>query len=68
LPVKLVDKFLILASKVILGETEKYGLKRPKVGPLEIKGITGKSPVLDIGALSLIKSGGIKVCTKFSLP
>ncbi|KAJ3702766.1 hypothetical protein LUZ61_006471 [Rhynchospora tenuis] len=61
LPVKLVDQFLVLASKMILGDTEKYGLRRPKVGPLEIKSITGKSPVLDVGALSLIKSGKIKV-------
>ncbi|KAJ4767496.1 Flavin-containing monooxygenase [Rhynchospora pubera] len=61
LPVKLVDQFLVLASKMILGDAEKYGLRRPKVGPLEIKNITGKSPVLDVGALSLIKSGKIKV-------
>ncbi|KAJ1687059.1 hypothetical protein LUZ63_018449 [Rhynchospora breviuscula] len=61
LPVKLVDQFLVLASKMILGDTEKYGLRRPKVGPLERKNITGKSPVLDVGALSLIKSGKIKV-------
>ncbi|XP_073008775.1 indole-3-pyruvate monooxygenase YUCCA8-like [Typha latifolia] len=61
LPLKLVDRFLLLAAKVMLGDTEKYGLKRPKLGPLELKSITGKSPVLDVGALSLIKSGRIKI-------
>jgi hypothetical protein len=61
LPVNLVDRFLLLVAKMILGDTEKYGLKRPKLGPLEIKGVTGKSPVLDVGAWSLIKSGDIKV-------
>ena len=61
LPVKLVDRFLLLVAKMILGNTEKYGLKRPKLGPLELKGVTGKSPVLDVGAWSLIKSGDIKV-------
>uniref|UniRef100_A0ACD5TUY1 Uncharacterized protein n=1 Tax=Avena sativa TaxID=4498 RepID=A0ACD5TUY1_AVESA len=61
LPVKLVDGFLLLVAKMILGSTEKYGLKRPKLGPLEIKGVTGKSPVLDVGAWSFIKSGDIKV-------
>ncbi|KAI4992859.1 hypothetical protein ZWY2020_007172 [Hordeum vulgare] len=61
LPVKLVDRFLLLVAKLILGDTEKYGLKRPKLGPLEIKEVTGKSPVLDVGAWSLIKSGNIKV-------
>ncbi|KAK3150557.1 hypothetical protein QOZ80_3AG0234770 [Eleusine coracana subsp. coracana] len=61
LPVKLVDRFLLLVASMVLGDTEKYGLKRPKLGPLEIKNITGKSPVLDVGAWSLIKSGNIKI-------
>ncbi|KAJ3673867.1 hypothetical protein LUZ60_005859 [Juncus effusus] len=65
-PVKWVDKFLIMASNIILGDAQKYGLKRPKLGPLESKGITGKSPVLDIGALALIKSGSIKDCEFFT--
>ncbi|XP_062208820.1 indole-3-pyruvate monooxygenase YUCCA8-like [Phragmites australis] len=61
LPIKLVDRFLLFVAKMILGDTEKYGLRRPKLGPLEIKNITGKSPVLDVGAWSLIKSGNIKI-------
>jgi indole-3-pyruvate monooxygenase len=60
-PIKLVDRLLLLVARMVLGDTEKYGLKRPKLGPLEIKNITGKSPVLDVGAWSLIKSGNIKV-------
>ncbi|KAF0912932.1 hypothetical protein E2562_019500 [Oryza meyeriana var. granulata] len=61
LPIKMVDRFLLLVARMVLGDTEKYGLKRPKLGPLEIKNITGKSPVLDVGAWSLIKSGNIKI-------
>lgn len=61
LPIKLVDRFLLLVAKMVLGDTEKHGLKRPKLGPLEIKNVTGKSPVLDVGAWSLIKSGNIKI-------
>jgi hypothetical protein len=61
LPIKLVDRFLLLVANMILGDTEKHGLRRPKLGPLEIKNVTGKSPVLDVGAWSLIKSGNIKV-------
>jgi hypothetical protein len=61
LPIKLVDRFLLLVARMVLGDTEKQGLKRPKLGPLEIKNVTGKSPVLDVGAWSLIKSGNIKV-------
>ncbi|KAL2517618.1 putative indole-3-pyruvate monooxygenase YUCCA4 [Abeliophyllum distichum] len=32
-----------------------------KLGPIELKNATGKTPVLDVGALSQIKSGKIKV-------
>ncbi|KAL9400278.1 hypothetical protein Peur_009239 [Populus x canadensis] len=61
LPLRLVDKFLLLVANLILGNTDQLGLKRPKTGPIELKNVTGKTPVLDVGALSQIKSGKIKV-------
>ncbi|KAK6927455.1 hypothetical protein RJ641_006046, partial [Dillenia turbinata] len=61
LPLRLVDRFLILLAYFYSGNTDRFGLRRPKTGPLELKNVTGKSPVLDIGALSQIKSGKIKV-------
>ncbi|XP_074561721.1 putative indole-3-pyruvate monooxygenase YUCCA9 [Curcuma longa] len=61
LPLKLVDKVILALSRVILGNTEKLGLKRPRVGPFELKNTQGKTPVLDVGALRKIKSGEIKV-------
>jgi indole-3-pyruvate monooxygenase len=54
LPIKQVDSLILFFSRFILGETEKYGLPRPKTGPLQIKSKTGKTPVLDIGALRKI--------------
>ncbi|XP_011025748.1 PREDICTED: indole-3-pyruvate monooxygenase YUCCA6-like [Populus euphratica] len=60
-PVKLVDWFLLICSQLILGDTQKMGIRRPKIGPLEQKNSTGKTPVLDVGAFSKIKSGKIKV-------
>lgn len=63
LPIKLVDSLLLFFTRLILGDTEKHGLPRPKVGPLQIKASTGKTPVLDIGALPKIRSGEIKVRT-----
>ena len=60
-PLRLVDKFLLLVANLILGNTDRLGLRRPKTGPIELKNATGKTPVLDVGALSLIKSGKIKV-------
>jgi len=60
-PVRVVDKILVVLAKITIGDTEKYGISRPKTGPLELKNNTGRSPVLDVGALSLIKKGKIKV-------
>ncbi|KAK9265714.1 hypothetical protein L1049_024968 [Liquidambar formosana] len=60
-PVRLVDWFLLLSSRMILGDTHRIGIKRPKIGPLELKNTTGKTPVLDVGAMEKIKSGEIKV-------
>ncbi|KAK9165574.1 hypothetical protein Scep_000765 [Stephania cephalantha] len=60
-PRKLVDCFLLLCSWFILGDTARYGFKRPEVGPLELKATKGKTPVLDVGTLDRIKTGQIKV-------
>lgn len=61
LPLWLVDKLLLVLAWFILGNIEKYGLKRPKMGPLQLKNTRGKTPVLDIGALEKIRSGDIEV-------
>ncbi|KAF3447192.1 hypothetical protein FNV43_RR12372 [Rhamnella rubrinervis] len=61
LPLKLVDKILLLIANLTIGNTDRLGLRRPKTGPIELKNATGKTPVLDVGALSQIKSGKIKV-------
>ncbi|XP_077210175.1 putative indole-3-pyruvate monooxygenase YUCCA4 [Tasmannia lanceolata] len=61
IPLRLVDKLLLLVAHFFLGNTDRLGLPRPKTGPIELKNSTGKTPVLDVGALSAIKSGKIKV-------
>ncbi|KAK6130518.1 hypothetical protein DH2020_035727 [Rehmannia glutinosa] len=61
MPLWVVDKILLAAARLILGSIEKYGLKRPSMGPLQLKNTEGKTPVLDIGTLSRIKSGDIKI-------
>ena len=61
LPLWLVDKLMLFLSWLVLGHIEKYGLKRPSMGPLQLKNTEGKTPVLDIGALDKIKSGDISV-------
>ncbi|GKV43026.1 hypothetical protein SLEP1_g50367 [Rubroshorea leprosula] len=61
LPLWLVDKLLLFLAWLVLGNIEKFGLKRPSIGPLELKNTLGKTPVLDIGALEKIRSGDINV-------
>ncbi|PKA59048.1 Indole-3-pyruvate monooxygenase YUCCA2 [Apostasia shenzhenica] len=61
LPVQMVDRLLLFVAGIILGDTAPLGLRRPKLGPLELKSISGKTPVLDVGTFSKIKSGDIKV-------
>lgn len=61
LPMRTVDRILLLLSRVMLGDIQRYGLRRPRLGPLELKSLSGKTPVLDVGALAKIKSGDIKV-------
>ncbi|XAR70891.1 Indole-3-pyruvate monooxygenase [Bertholletia excelsa] len=61
LPMSLVDRFLLLAARLTLGDTAQFGLARPHIGPLRLKNLSGKTPVLDIGTLDRIKSGDIKV-------
>ncbi|KAK8944473.1 putative indole-3-pyruvate monooxygenase YUCCA3 [Platanthera zijinensis] len=61
LPLWLVDRILLILARLALGNTEKYGLKRPATGPFQLKKTKGKTPVLDIGTVEKIKSGKIKV-------
>ncbi|GMH12429.1 hypothetical protein Nepgr_014270 [Nepenthes gracilis] len=61
LPIALVDQLLLIVSRLVLGDTSRLGLMRPKTGPLRLKNVSGKTPVLDIGTLDKIKSGDIKV-------
>ncbi|KAI5071350.1 hypothetical protein GOP47_0013601 [Adiantum capillus-veneris] len=55
------DRLLLLMSRMILGETSELGFPRPKVGPMEMKCKTGKTPSLDAGTLSKIREGCIEV-------
>ncbi|KAL2929221.1 Indole-3-pyruvate monooxygenase YUCCA2 [Bienertia sinuspersici] len=60
-PLKIVDQVLLLITRVMLGDTAQLGIPRPRIGPLEYKSISGKTPVLDVGTLARIKAGDIKV-------
>ncbi|KVH93899.1 Flavin monooxygenase-like protein [Cynara cardunculus var. scolymus] len=66
-PIRVVDRILLFASHFMIGDTDRLGLNRPKLGPLELKNISGKTPVLDVGTLAKIRSGDIKVPISFFL-
>lgn len=59
--VRIVDRLLLLYSRLTFGNTDSYGLRRHVEGPLELKRKTGKTPVLDTGTLTKIRTGDIKV-------
>lgn len=47
--------------RIIIGNVEKYEVKRTSMGPLELKNTVRKTLLLDIGALQKIKSSEIKI-------
>eukprot|EP01018_Ginkgo_biloba_P004113 Gb_32507 [translate_table: standard] len=61
LPLWVVDRLLLAVAGIMFGNTDRYGLRRPETGPIELKNKAGKTPVLDMGALAHIRSGHIKV-------
>ncbi|WCJ42462.1 Flavin-binding monooxygenase family protein [Euphorbia peplus] len=60
-PLCIVDQILLLFSHFLIGDTSQFGLHRPKLGPIQLKNATGKTPVLDVGTLAKIRTGEIKV-------
>ncbi|VAH39013.1 unnamed protein product [Triticum turgidum subsp. durum] len=60
LPLNLVDKLLVMAAYSIFGDLSQHGITRPKMGPMTLKSETGRSAVIDVGTVGLIKKGIIK--------
>ncbi|KGN62223.2 hypothetical protein Csa_006346 [Cucumis sativus] len=48
LPVSVVDGILVGLSKLKFGDMSAYGICRPKLGPMQLKYATGKTPVIDV--------------------
>ncbi|KAM7493239.1 hypothetical protein LguiB_027848 [Lonicera macranthoides] len=61
-PIHVVDQVLLVVSWLLYGDMSKFGIMRPKLGPLELKHLCGKTPVLDVGTFAKIRKGEIKVC------
>ncbi|KAI3706016.1 hypothetical protein L1987_76268 [Smallanthus sonchifolius] len=63
IPCTKVDKMVLILSKLLYGDLGKYGIQRPFKGPFCLKKETGRSPVIDVGTISKIKTGDIQVMT-----
>jgi indole-3-pyruvate monooxygenase len=60
-PMWFTDSLLVWYTWALMGDTSSYGFHRPAVGPMALKGKSGKTPVLDVGTFARIKNGDIKV-------
>ncbi|KAK1676995.1 hypothetical protein QYE76_037843 [Lolium multiflorum] len=60
-PLWFVDKIMVFLSWLILGNLVGFGIRRPAIGPLTLKNMYGRTPVLDTGAMARIRSGDITV-------
>jgi indole-3-pyruvate monooxygenase len=60
MPQTVNDRLFPIILDLALGKLEKYGIVRPKQGILE-QVDAGRIPVIDVGTVGGIKSGGIKV-------
>ncbi|XP_072988170.1 probable indole-3-pyruvate monooxygenase YUCCA10 [Typha latifolia] len=61
LPLRLLDAFILLLCYLKFGDTSKFGIERPPIGPFYMKLHTPIYPVVDVGTYEKIKSGEIKV-------
>ena len=61
LPPALADKLNKPLIDMIVGDITKVGLRKLPYGPMEQIAKYNKIPLLDIGTMRLIKSGGIKI-------
>lgn len=61
LPTWLYDFIAVNIQKLTVGDLSKYGLKTPKMPPSKQLRELGKTPVIDLGTVDLIKKGKVKI-------
>ncbi|CAA3018127.1 probable indole-3-pyruvate monooxygenase YUCCA11, partial [Olea europaea subsp. europaea] len=64
-PCDLVDDIILTLSKFKNGNYSDCGLQRPSKGPLYLKRITGRSPVIDVGTLDKSKHKKLRFIVLF---
>ncbi|KAH0470570.1 hypothetical protein IEQ34_000293 [Dendrobium chrysotoxum] len=67
LPIKWADSIVLFLCYLCFGNTSKYGLHRPRKGPIYLKINSPTYPVVDAGTFSKIKSREIEVFPEISM-
>jgi cation diffusion facilitator CzcD-associated flavoprotein CzcO len=61
LPVKLGDALALALRNLSVGNLERYGIPTSKISPLRQLRVEGRTPVIDVGTLAMIRKGRIAV-------
>jgi cation diffusion facilitator CzcD-associated flavoprotein CzcO len=61
LPPHIADRINAPLLRIVLGDTESLGLRRPPYGPLAQIATTGRIPLIDVGTIGAIRAGRIAV-------
>jgi cation diffusion facilitator CzcD-associated flavoprotein CzcO len=61
LPVKLGDAVALALRNLTVGKLERYGIATSKISPLRQLREEGRTPVIDVGTLAMIRKGRIAV-------
>uniref|UniRef100_A0ACD5XLS6 Uncharacterized protein n=1 Tax=Avena sativa TaxID=4498 RepID=A0ACD5XLS6_AVESA len=57
---ELLDNLLVMEEKFIFGDLSRHGITMSKMGPMILKSKTGRSSVIDVGTVGLIKKASSK--------
>lgn len=61
MPLRVADALAQVLTRIAIPDLAKYGLRRPKPGPVRQVVQQGRVPLIDVGTLSLIEQGAITV-------
>ena len=61
LPPRLADAVSGTLQRIVVGDLERYGLRKPDYGPMAQIARTGRIPLIDVGTIGAIKAGHIAV-------
>lgn len=61
LPPRAADRINAPLLRLVLGDLQPFGLRRPPYGPLTQIATTGRTPLIDVGTIEAIKTGRIAI-------